>query len=427
MRWRLSWCKVCLGQTKFITLPRQKVEPWLGAEDLLEYKQLYGWLEAQQKLQGYVVLQTSVKPSIWRDCAMTMADKVLYLVDNDEQQSLVPKALEALVKDKAELVICHQASTLKPNKTAHLLQRYEIKRHHHVRYHNNDDVQRLIRDITGESLAVVLGGGGARSFVHIGVLKAMEELGIAVDRIGGTSMGAIVAAQYAAGHSPAELQSLNHEVWVRGKPHKAFTLPITSLLSARRAKCLTQAVFADSHIEDLWLDFFCVSSDLTHLRAHIHDSGVLWSALLASGAIPGVCSSIVSEHGAVLVDGGMLDNLPVNPMKARHQGKVIAVDVTSSHGLKANVDNTIPPNGMRALWDYINPFAKHRRYPHTLKLLAHTASLAAKVNAQASRKVADLCITPTCHQYKAMDMQNLDKLVEVGYQEAIPKLERWLS
>ena len=402
-----------------------------GQNILRDSAQLSQWLRRQSQQPGVVLLETAAERSTWRDCCLALADKVLLLVDCHASATL-PIAFDSAAYAKSELVIYHRDAQAKARKTTTLLERFKGEhlqplRHHHVRHNNPADIRRLARDLTGQSTAVVLGGGSARSFVHIGVLRAMETLGIEVDRIGGTSMGAIVGAQYAAGYCPDDLLNLNHETWVRGKPHKSFTLPMTSLLSARRAKHLTQAVFEDQHIEDLWLDFFCVSSDLTHLKAHIHERGLIWSALLASGAIPGVCSSIVSEHGAVLVDGGVLDNLPVSPMQARNNGQVIAVDVTSTRGLRANVNDVVPPNGLKALWDYINPFAKDRRYPHTLKLLSHTSVLAAKVNAQASRQLADLCLTPDCHQYKAMDMRNLHALADLGYEQAMPRLEAWLS
>lgn len=398
-----------------------------GVEVTPQHQWLNNYLQQQKALGRQIVLQTTSEPSDWRDACLSQADRVFYIAQADESSQSLPVSFWQLASNKAELVLLYQHPGQKPCDTAAKRQAFRVNRHHHIRLYKAADIQRLARDICGKSIALVLGGGGARSFVHIGVLKAMEELGIAVDRIGGTSMGAIVAAQYAAGHSPDEMLALNDEVWVKGRPHKGFTLPMTSLLSARRAKRLTQGIFADAHIEDLWLDFFCVSSDLTDLKCHVHEHGVVWPALLASGAIPGVCSSIVSEQGSVLVDGGVLDNLPVASMKARHQGPVIAVDVTSTRGLKANTRSTIPPNGMKALWDYLNPFAKHRRYPSMLKLLSHTASLAAKVNARSSRQLADLCLMPQCYQFKSMDMSNLHRLVEQGYREAMPKLQTWLQ
>lgn len=407
--------------------PNDDVERQLSYEN--NNSLLNRWIHDQKSNNDFLLLQTSNATKSWNEFCLSHADKILYLIQPDESPKVLPRNIpEPVLTDaQRELVLVQRASANKPAHTQQWLQHYKVQRHHHIKPHVSSDLERLARDISGKSNAIVLGGGGARSFAHIGVLQAMEALDIPIDRIGGTSMGAIIAAQYADGHTPEELLQLNYDTWVKNKPHRAFTLPITSLLSARKAKRLTYEVFEDRHIEDLWLDFFCVSSDLTHLKSHVHEQGLLWSALLASGAIPGVCSSIVADHGALLVDGGLLDNLPVETMQQRHPGKVIAVDVTSNRGLQPNIQNTIPPNGWRALADYLNPFTKGRRYPHLFKLLSHTSTLASKINAEASRKKADLCITPQCYKFPAMDMRNIHKLADQGYEEAMPKLEQWLE
>ncbi len=404
---------------------------WSGADEMLANdsnsynERLSRWLSEQEQNSDYILLQTCDTPSVWRDFCLNQADKTLYLTDDSVSSLALPISSDKAVE--SELVLLHESSTIRPIDTHKRLQQCKVKRHHHIRQGSESDIQRLARDIKGESIAVVLGGGGARSFAHIGVLKAMEELNIPIDRIAGTSMGAILGAQYADGYSPDQMLLLNEEIWVRQKPHKDFTLPISSLLSANRAKQQTKGVFAERHIEDLWLDFFCVSTDLTKLKPYHHRQGLVWSALLASGAIPGVCSSIVSDEGSLLVDGGILDNLPVGAMREQHKGPVIAVDISSDKGLKPGVTDTIPPNGWQALWHYLNPFNKKRRFPHIFKLISHTATLTGTVNAQTSRQLADLCLTPDCRGHGLMEMKRLDQLVENGYREAMPKLQQWLE
>ncbi|MCV6637705.1 patatin-like phospholipase family protein [Candidatus Albibeggiatoa sp. nov. NOAA] len=398
-----------------------------GCASITQDERLARWVSDQEQQADFIILETSNTKIGWTDFCLRQADKILYLVDAKDKPQALPAHLSALAcsEIEQELVLVHPPTTRRPSQTQQWLKHYQ--RHHHIRQASKLDLQRLAREIANESIALVLGGGGARSFAHIGVLKAMEELGLPVDKVAGTSMGAIIAAQYADGYNSQELLELNHETWVKGKPHRDFTLPITSLLSARRAKRLTRNVFGDRHIEDLWLNFFCISTDLTRLKPYKHEQGLIWSALLASGAVPGVCSSIVSHQGTLLVDGGLLDNLPVADMRKQHHGSLIAVDVSPNDGLQPNVTTTIPPNGWRALWDYLNPMAKQRRYPHIFKLLLHTAALASKVNAEPSRQLADLCLTPPCTNHGLMDMRNLDGLVKQGYQDALPKLEQWMN
>lgn len=387
------------------------------------------WISQQERNSRTIILQCTAQPSRWRDFCLRQADKVCYLAEpHSPCERLKLKFLpNKLPEQNYELILLHPNDAVRPEGTYRWLEQIKLSRHHHVRCGHKGDLIRFCKDISSQSNAVVLGGGGARSFAQIGVLKAMETLGIGIHRIAGTSMGGIIAAQYADGYSPDEILQLNIDIWVKAKPHKAFTLPVSSLLTAGRAKRLTQGVFSQRDIEDLWMDFFCMSSDLTQLQSRRHESGKIWWSLLASGAIPGICSSIISDDGSLLVDGGLIDNLPVAAMRERHDGNVIAVDVASDSGLSPNWQETIPPNGFRALWHHLNPFRKAKPHPHIFKLFAHTATLASKINSEQSRQLADLCITPDCKGHGLMQMDNLESLMAKGYESAMPVLEAWLE
>lgn len=387
------------------------------------------WLNGQEDHYRTIILNCSDQPSRWRDFCLRQADRVIYLVDplTPCERLKLKSPPDELPDQVHELALLHPTGAARPQNTRNWLDQISFSRHHHIRMDHSEDLHRMCREFTFCTHAVVLGGGGARSFAQIGVLKAMETLGIGVDRISGTSMGAIIGAQYADGYTPDEILELNIEIWERNKPHKAFTLPISSLLTAGRAKRLVQNVFGERDIEDLWMEFFCISSDLTRLQSRCHETGRIWWALLASGAIPGICSSIVSDDGSLLVDGGLIDNLPVGVMKEKHVGTIIAVDVASDSGLSPNWQNTIPPNGLRALWHHVNPFSKAEPHPHIFKLFTHTLTLASKINSESSRQLADLCITPDCRGHGLMQMDNLTSLMSKGYESAMPVLEAWLE
>ena len=385
------------------------------------------WLISLEEQNDLIFLEVEQAPSESLQYCLRQADEILYLIDATTQPSQLPEhipqssGLDAIEVER-EVVLIHSENATRPSNTVDWISACKVTKHHHVRLQNVHDLQRLVRDLCDESIALVLGGGAARGFAHIGVIRAMQALDIPIDYICGTSMGGIIAAQYADGYSVEDLRQINFNSWVVSQPHKDFTLPISSLLSAGRAKKLTSDVFSERCIEDLWLNFFCVSTDVTDLKTHIHSSGKIWPALLASGAIPGVCSSIVSEQGNLLVDGGVLDNLPVQEMRHRHRGKIIAVNVTEMTGLEANVKDVIPPNGWRALWQYLNPFNTQKPFPHIFKLIYHTSTLASKVNADASEKMADFCIRPNCSQYGSTEVSAIDDFIEIGYREAMSVL-----
>src|SRR5205085_1247357 len=158
-----------------------------------------------------------------------------------------------------------------------------------------------------------------RGFAHIGVLRALDEAGIPVDAIGGTSMGAFVGAQRAWGMDWRAMRDFNARCWNELKPLNDYTLPMVSLLAGTSFLREMKRFFGDARIEDLPLDYFCVSSNLTRGEAVTHARGRLWFWMCASMCIPGVAPPLVDE-GSLYVDGGVLDNVPLDAMRARHQG-----------------------------------------------------------------------------------------------------------
>src|SRR5262249_17605392 len=135
--------------------------------------------------------------------------------------------------------------------------------HHHVRSGNIADIQRLSRFIAGRAVGIVLAGGGARGFAHIGILKALMESGVPFDHLGGTSMGAIIAAGMAAEWTIEELTERVRAAFVEVNPLSDYTLPLIALVRGKKVSNLLRENFGDVRIEELPKPFFCVSSDLT--------------------------------------------------------------------------------------------------------------------------------------------------------------------
>ena len=196
-------------------------------------------------------------------------------------------------------------------------------RHHHVR--GSADFERVVRLLTGRAVGLVLSGGGARGFAHLGVVRALREHGVPIDLVGGTSMGGILAAGVAKDWDDAELVERFRRCFVDTNPLSDFTLPVVSLVSGRKVGMLLRRELGDLDIEDLPLPFFCVSSNLTTGRIAVHQRGPLWRWLRASVAIPGVLPPVF-QGGEVFVDGGSMNNLPVDVMRASGRGAVIGVD-----------------------------------------------------------------------------------------------------
>ena len=178
----------------------------------------------------------------------------------------------------------------------------------------------------GRSPGVVLSGGGARGLAHIGVLDVLIDADVKVDRVGGTSIGALVGSLIASGREPRDVTRVCRAELVERHPFRDYTMPRTSLIRARRAAAMLERLFGDAHLEDLALDNFCVSADLSTAEIVVHRRGAVVDAVGASMSLPGLAPP-VRRDGRLLVDGGVLNNLPVDVMAATGEGPVIAVDV----------------------------------------------------------------------------------------------------
>lgn len=185
---------------------------------------------------------------------------------------------------------------------------------------------RVARRIAGRSLGLVLSGGGARGFAHIGAIAVIEEAGYAVDRLGGCSMGALIAAMTALGLDADQIRDRCHEELVRKAPFNDWTVPRVALIRSRKAGRMLERIFGELQIEELPRSLFTVSADLLSSRTVVHRRGPLDESVGASMSIPGLVPPL-ARGGQLLVDGGVLNNLPVDLMHDSHEGPVIAIDV----------------------------------------------------------------------------------------------------
>jgi predicted acylesterase/phospholipase RssA/CRP-like cAMP-binding protein len=192
-------------------------------------------------------------------------------------------------------------------------------------------IRGLVDRLAGRSLAVVCGGGGARALTHIGVLIELEAAGIHVDRVAGTSMGALIGGLYATGASAAEVGDAAYREFVRHDMFGDYGLPRTSLVRGKRVQRALARTYGDWRLEELPRGFRCVSTDLVTRSAVVHRAGPMVDAIKASSRLPVLFTPIVSD-GRLLVDGSVLDNLPVDTVTERAEGPIIAVNISAASG-----------------------------------------------------------------------------------------------
>jgi predicted acylesterase/phospholipase RssA len=230
---------------------------------------------------------------------------------------------------RAELVLIQPPWTGDPAGTHRWLADGVFSAHHHVRRGSQKDTGRASRRILGRGTGLVLGGGGARGLAHLGVVRVLDELDVPIDFIGGTSMGAIMGAVLCRLGPGRDTDAFITSVLRSARIERDFAVPKISILRGRALYSALEPVFGDRDIEDLWIDWFCTSTNVRHHRLDIHDRGPILPRLMATSAVPGLFPPVVDQHGAFHLDGGLLDNLPAKTMRERGARHIIAVDVSA--------------------------------------------------------------------------------------------------
>ena len=282
------------------------------------------------------------------------------------------------------------------------------------------DAERLARVVTGTAVGVVMSGGGARAYSHIGVLRALEEARVPIDFVGGSSMGAVIAAGPAMGWSLEELEARIRKSFVDSDPLSDLTFPMLAMTRARKVDCLLNEAYGDMDLADLVKPFFAVSTNLTSGRIEVHRRGLMRRAMRASIAIPGLLPPIVID-GQVLVDGAVLKNLPTEVMRQMHSGPIIGVDMSQARGVDADLIENPP-----SIWRLIATGA-WRRGPPIVSIMMRSATLTTDADLESSRAATDVLIQPMPDRLDIRDWKGFDLGVAAGYQAArdvLAKLDR---
>lgn len=284
------------------------------------------------------------------------------------------------------------------------------------------------RRLAGRAVGVVLSGGGARAFAHIGVMQELAQAGVTIDRIGSVSLGSLVGAGLAAGHRPDDLAGAIRRAVIDMNPTGDYTLPLFSIIRGARVRSLLRGFFGDRRIEELRTRYFSVSCDLIDRQPVIHKTGPLFDAVQASLSIPGVFPPMSNADGQLLVDGGVLDNLPVGTMASTGEGPVIAVDVTGRMGEFRKPSRPGLARLGRPIRRYLT--GTEAEVPRLGETIVRTVTVGSSDTAEAARRHADLVIQPQVEGVGILDWRQLDRVVEKGREAARRALESppaWLT
>ena len=376
-----------------------------------------------------VVYRADSSMTPWSRRIVQRADCVLVMASAHHgaaEQQLIGEALAACSDSRVPkwLAMVDHAAVARPTAGSASPVRGRFDEVHHVRRGNAADLERLARLSIGKGYGLVLGGGGARGFAHLGVLRALQEMSVPVDRIGGASMGSIFAAAAAIHQDIPTMMDVCSKQFDRLLD---YTVPVVALLKAKRITQNLESVFGGFDAEDTWVPFYCVSTNLTKSRLEVHRRGDLPTAIRASIAIPGVLPP-VPYGGDLLVDGGVLNNVPADIMRADPSiGTVIAVDVAPSNGPTAGEDYGMYLSG----WQVVRRLVRRRpaAYPGVGQVLVRTMITASERQRRAFQEDGsiDLYLDLDIAGVGLLEFGRMKVVAEKGYTASRPLIEQWLA
>ena len=390
-------------------------------------------LDEIEAAHDFVLLLSDATATEWTIRCSRHCDGLYLLADADQPPVLHPIEAQCLVRrpartDAAEiLVLLHPESRRSQRHTAAWLDRRPLSDQLHIRPALERDVARLARFVSRTAVGLVLAGGGARGLAHLGVYRALHERGIEVDIVGGTSIGAVMAA-YVATDRGVDFVTRNARTAFAVNPTGDYNwLPVLSLIKGRRLQqivwqCLHDLAGFEPQIEDTWKSYYCVATNYSQVREQVLRRGPLLDAVMASIAIPGALPPVASG-GDLLCDGGTFNNFPVDVMRGmRGVGRVIGVDLSVSK--PPRVEHEVVPGTWALLLDRLRPRARRRYHlPRLSAYLMNVTVLYSHSRQRQARKLTDVYINPPLDNVGMLQWSRFDEIAERGYAQACAVLD----
>nr|XP_039251816.1 patatin-like phospholipase domain-containing protein 6 [Styela clava] len=415
-----------------------------------EYR-LTGWLAQQEDLHRIVLYQTDTYMSDWTKRCVRQSDAVLIVALGDAGPEVgeLEQELEIYsVRALKVLVLLHRPEVSQPTRTADWLNvRGWLTEHLHIKASKRvftktrksklreyreklekrevdrfSDFSRLARFLTGTSVALVLGGGGARGIAQIGIIKCLLEAGIPIDMVGGTSIGSFMGALWA---SHRDLSMVQSQTAIFSSEMGSFlpkifdlTYPITSMFSGSSFNNGIHMIFKETQIEDLWLPYFAITTDITSPKMRVHTDGSLWRYIRASmslsGYLPPICDP---KDGHLLMDGGYINNLPGDVAKSRGACRVIAVNV----GAATETDFTNYGDHLSGWWllwkKWTGRWTGHVRIPDMNDIQSRLSYISCFYLMDLVIH-SDYCtyLRPPVTKYTTLEFSKWKEILEIGYE-----------
>ncbi|MBN3292972.1 PLPL7 protein, partial [Polypterus senegalus] len=449
-----------IGPTLLLTSDSIKQNLGSAALDSVHEYRLSSWLGQQEDIHRIVLYQSDSGLTPWTQRCIRQADCILIVGLGEQEPSVgeLERMLESTaVRAQKQLILLHREDGPPPHRTVEWLNmRTWCSGHLHLccprrvfskrslpklreMYQRvfqkvpdrHSDFSRLARVLTGNAIALVLGGGGARGCSQVGIIRAMTEAGIPIDMVGGTSIGAFMGALYTEERSFTQMR-IRARKWAMDMTSVFqkvldLTYPVTSMFTGASFNSSLSNLFKSKQIEDLWIPYFNITTDITASTMRVHTDGSLWryvrASMSLSGYLPPLCDP---KDGHLLMDGGYINNLPADVARSMGAKVVIAIDVGSQDETDlTNYGDTL--SGWWLLWKRWNPLAERIKVLNMAEIQTRLAYVCC-VRQMEMVKNSEYCeyIRPPINRYGTLEFGKFDEIAEVGYQHGKTLFELWI-
>ena len=405
-----------------------------GKDDPELYRRLTDALdELESRHAALMFVPDASLETEWSRRCLRIADRVLLLADAAASPEPSAEEIRHLGEKRESaseqvLVLLHDGDGRPPQRTAEWLGRragFGISGHLHIRPALERDLARLARAQAGDAIGLVLSGGGARCFAHLGVYKALQEHGIQIDRVGGTGMGAVMGALIALDVPADELIAYAREVFAANPTGDVSMVPVTSLIHGRKLRAILEQAVEDlagpaARVEDTWKPFYCIASNYSKAHEAVLTHGDLAKAIRASCAAPGLLPP-VPIGGDLMVDGGAFNNYPIDVMGRAGATRIIGVNIARNVNESGDFDEI--PDGWELAWDKLTGRRRKYRVPSLMSILMNATTLSSTARAEGPDAIADLEFRVNLPSVGILDWNAFEHAVNVGYRHACRTLE----
>ncbi|ACK51384.1 cyclic nucleotide-binding protein [Methylocella silvestris BL2] len=364
----------------------------------------------------------------WTRARLRLADELVVVVDGDEPQppnEIEAFAFELIPPARRRLVRLHPRRRGAVTGTRRWLEGRDMGMIHHVSLEDGQDFASLSRFLTGRATGFVAGGGGAFGVAHIGVYKALSERGLSFDMFGGSSVGSGMAAAFALLRGTQEVLAGVRHIFIESRALRKMTIPRYSLLDHRPFDEALKRRYGETDIEDVWKPFFAIATDLSMNRMQLLRSGPVWRAVRASSSIPGVLPPVITKEGAMLVDGAIADNVPLEPMASLKSGPNVVVSLGLPPSPPLDVDYDRLPGRLELALAYLNPLRRNLPpCPGPISVIQKSVFSNARQDCFA-RGREDLILSPPASAGSSfLDWSRFEDVFETSYEWARRELQR---